>query len=242
MSGYHGHIARIDAAVAAVTEASDRDTLATVLCSAVAAVTGARTVVLSEGTFEAREDIARFDSPGAALGLHPIQAGQTVHDDVRRRTDLDPRADGSPVTVFEIEPDAGHTLLLVDGTLTAEVHENVQLLIDLAVVTAERLDSQERLRDRQLRLRTLGEQLRLLDAGTSGTTPPSSERAAEFASAAALLTDRERDILESMLQGASNADIARAHTLSVETVKTHVKNILRKMGAANRAELIARSG
>lgn len=55
------------------------------------------------------------------------------------------------------------------------------------------------------------------------------------------LTRREREVLPLILRGLANADIARELYVSLETVKTHVKNILRKSGAANRAELIARS-
>ena len=39
--------------------------------------------------------------------------------------------------------------------------------------------------------------------------------------------------------GASNADIADELVITVETVKTHVKRILRKIGAINRSEAIA---
>jgi LuxR family transcriptional regulator, regulator of acetate metabolism len=55
-----------------------------------------------------------------------------------------------------------------------------------------------------------------------------------------LLTRREVDVLEHMVRGETNADIARALVVSEGTVKFHVKNILRKMHAANRAEATSR--
>jgi DNA-binding CsgD family transcriptional regulator len=55
-----------------------------------------------------------------------------------------------------------------------------------------------------------------------------------------LLTRREIDVLEHMVRGETNADIARALTVSQGTVKFHVKNILRKLHAANRAEATSR--
>ena len=55
----------------------------------------------------------------------------------------------------------------------------------------------------------------------------------------AALSDREREVFERLVAGASNADIADALVITVETVKTHVKRILRKVGAINRAEAIA---
>ncbi|HEY5857796.1 MAG TPA: helix-turn-helix transcriptional regulator [Aldersonia sp.] len=54
------------------------------------------------------------------------------------------------------------------------------------------------------------------------------------------LTRREREILQLVLLGLSNSDIASDLVISVETAKSHVKSILRKCGAANRAELINR--
>ncbi|HEY5856523.1 MAG TPA: helix-turn-helix transcriptional regulator, partial [Aldersonia sp.] len=54
------------------------------------------------------------------------------------------------------------------------------------------------------------------------------------------LTTREREILTHVLTGSSNVVIARELVISVETVRTHVKRVLRKCGVANRAEFIAR--
>jgi DNA-binding CsgD family transcriptional regulator len=56
---------------------------------------------------------------------------------------------------------------------------------------------------------------------------------------AATLSDRERQIFERLVLGASNAEIADELVITVETTKTHVKRILRKIGAINRCEAIA---
>lgn len=56
---------------------------------------------------------------------------------------------------------------------------------------------------------------------------------------AASLSHRERQVFELLVAGASNADIADQLVITVETVKTHVKRILRKVGAINRSEAIA---
>lgn len=55
-----------------------------------------------------------------------------------------------------------------------------------------------------------------------------------------LLTRRELEVLELMASGASNAEIAKRLRIAVGTVKSHVKHILRKLRAANRAEAVAR--
>jgi DNA-binding CsgD family transcriptional regulator len=56
---------------------------------------------------------------------------------------------------------------------------------------------------------------------------------------AATLSDRERQVFERLVLGASNVEIADELVITVETVKTHVKRILRKIGAINRSEAIA---
>jgi DNA-binding NarL/FixJ family response regulator len=57
---------------------------------------------------------------------------------------------------------------------------------------------------------------------------------------ASLLTTREREVLELMASGATNTQIAQDLVVSEGTVKSHVKRILRKLHAANRAEAVAR--
>jgi DNA-binding CsgD family transcriptional regulator len=51
---------------------------------------------------------------------------------------------------------------------------------------------------------------------------------------AATLSHRERQVFERLVLGASNAEIADELVITIETVKTHVKRILRKIGAINR--------
>lgn len=53
------------------------------------------------------------------------------------------------------------------------------------------------------------------------------------------LTDRESDVLELMVTGATNQAIADKLVITEGTVKSHVKHILRKYGAVNRAQAIA---
>ena len=54
--------------------------------------------------------------------------------------------------------------------------------------------------------------------------------------AASPLTARERDVLAEITQGRSNREIARALSLSEKTVKTHVSNVLMKLGVADRTQ------
>jgi DNA-binding CsgD family transcriptional regulator len=59
-------------------------------------------------------------------------------------------------------------------------------------------------------------------------------------SAAEPLTDRERQIVRLISDGASNPEIAQRLFLSRKTVERHVSNVLKKVGVRNRAELAAR--
>jgi DNA-binding NarL/FixJ family response regulator len=52
-----------------------------------------------------------------------------------------------------------------------------------------------------------------------------------------LLTPREADVLELLQGGRSNAEIAQALHVSIETVRTHVRRIYRKLGVRTRREL-----
>ncbi|MEV0649220.1 response regulator transcription factor [Phytomonospora sp. NPDC050363] len=52
------------------------------------------------------------------------------------------------------------------------------------------------------------------------------------------LTGRETDVLRLMAAGLSNLDIAARLYVSLETVKTHVGNILAKLGADNRTQAV----
>jgi DNA-binding CsgD family transcriptional regulator len=55
----------------------------------------------------------------------------------------------------------------------------------------------------------------------------------------ATLTARELEVLHLMSEGASNAAIGIALVISQATVKSHVRHILRKLGAANRTEAVS---
>lgn len=56
------------------------------------------------------------------------------------------------------------------------------------------------------------------------------------------LTEREREVLALLSQGASNREVASELYLSIDTVKTHVRKVFTKLGVGNRtqAALVAR--
>lgn len=67
--------------------------------------------------------------------------------------------------------------------------------------------------------------------GVHGSSPSTTDE---------LLTPREREIIEMMVLGRSNRDIADKLHLAPNTIKAQVARLLRKLGAANRAEAVGR--
>ena len=55
------------------------------------------------------------------------------------------------------------------------------------------------------------------------------------------LTGRERDVLNGLLTGLSNKEIAREHGLSEVTIKHHLKSLRSKLGARNRTHAVCRA-
>ena len=53
------------------------------------------------------------------------------------------------------------------------------------------------------------------------------------------LSDREHTVLRLLVAGAANKEIARALGVSVNTVKSHVRNVYAKLGVRNRGRLVA---
>src|SRR6267378_7011439 len=80
--------------------------------------------------------------------------------------------------------------------------------------------------------------LRSVHAGGLALGPRVATRIADWMKQQALTT-REGDILRQMMLGLSNKGIAAKLTVAVGTVKTHVKSVLEKLGAASRTEAVA---
>jgi DNA-binding NarL/FixJ family response regulator len=68
---------------------------------------------------------------------------------------------------------------------------------------------------------------RVILASAAGTPDPDKDP----------LTERERQVLACIEQGMSNKQIARQLAISTTTVRTHVSNVLRKLGLENRTQL-----
>lgn len=86
----------------------------------------------------------------------------------------------------------------------------------LAVMNALRFDAEQRSRNRRLRV---------------------EENNGDVAERLAALSEREREVLDQVLQGRQTRDIAEALAISVKTVEFHRARIRDKLGVASLAEL-----
>lgn len=54
------------------------------------------------------------------------------------------------------------------------------------------------------------------------------------------LTAKERELLKGLVAGRSNQQLADEHHVSINTIKTHLKNLYKKMSVSNRAQAVSR--
>lgn len=88
--------------------------------------------------------------------------------------------------------------------------------------------------------------IRQVAAGQGALSPEITARVMRFAATrrqqpAITLSPRERQVLVKVAAGATTAEIATALVISKNTVKTHIRRILKKLDASNRTEAVARA-
>jgi NarL family two-component system response regulator LiaR len=88
----------------------------------------------------------------------------------------------------------------------------------------------------------LANAIRAAQAGRATLSPEAAQALVHAASQPRTpgldLTDREREVLTLMIDGLNNTQIAARLTVSPSTVKSHVSNILAKLGVASRTEAV----
>ena len=88
----------------------------------------------------------------------------------------------------------------------------------------------------------LARAIRAAYAGRATLSPEAAQALVETASqppAIGLdLTEREREVLALLIEGLNNTQIAGRLTVSPSTIKSHVSNILSKLGVASRTEAV----
>jgi len=86
----------------------------------------------------------------------------------------------------------------------------------------------------------------LLDSINAALSSDASMRktnasAGGFEQCLALLTEREREVLDHLLAGRTNKQTARALGISPRTAETHRRNLMRKFGVGSATELMSLS-
>lgn len=84
--------------------------------------------------------------------------------------------------------------------------------------------------------------IRAAHAGRATLSPGAAQSLVETANQPAVpgldLTERELEVLALMVEGLNNTQIASRLTVSSSTIKSHVSNILSKLGVASRTEAV----
>jgi len=88
--------------------------------------------------------------------------------------------------------------------------------------------------------------IRQVAAGKSILSPEVTARVMRAAAVrsgqtAVSLSDREQEVLGELARGATTSEIAATLVISENTVKTHIRRILKKLGVNNRAEAVAQA-
>jgi len=144
--------------------------------------------------------------------------------------------EGETVGLLHADADAERSareLDAVDLEVAALYGEGLGEVFDRAVL---RETLQRHRSELQSAINWLSERLGRLGADARTVTMPSDIDL----EAVDALTPRELEVLGLMARGRTNAAIARALVVREGTVKYHVKNVLRKLGARSRADAVAR--
>jgi DNA-binding NarL/FixJ family response regulator len=165
-------------------------------------------------------------------------------------------ADGVPVDEIEaaVEKHAPNVVLLNFGTLRApaqvyqlhQAHPDTRIVVLANRPTAAEcnqmlsfgatacLSKETEARDviNAIHLASRGMHVLPRSAASAGGPESAAVEGAE------LLTPREAEVLELLLAGRTNAQIAHQLSIGIETVRTHARNIYRKLGIGSRRELV----
>lgn len=159
-------------------------------------------------------------------GRQAIAAAERLRPDVVLLDLMMPKVDGATATA-EIRARAPETRILILTTfgtscdLARALENGAHGVLLKSVTNDELLDG-----------------VRQVASGQRVLSPEVRQMLQEDPTATAL-SPRQLQILDSITRGLSNAQIAAQYDISLESVKTHVKRLLGKIGAANRSEAAA---
>ena len=162
----------------------------------------------------------------AASGAAALPKVRKLKPDVVVMDLMMPGMDGAEATrrILETEPETKVLILTTYGTANALAHA-----LDAGARGAV-LKNED--------FTDLVDSIRTVAAGGRAVSPE-IEQMLETDPPLPELAPRQREILQHITRGLSNADIATQLGISVPTVKEHIRALLDKIGASNRSEAIA---
>ncbi|MEV8322620.1 response regulator transcription factor [Kitasatospora sp. NPDC056731] len=170
----------------------------------------------------------------AADGVDAVEQAQRLRPDVVLMDVRMPRRNGIEATRQLLAESAAPPKVVVITTFENDGYVTAALSAGASGFVLKRLP-----------VRQIAEAVRVAAAGEAILFPAALRRmvsARPLDSAEALpraaLTVREEEVLRSMATGQSNPEIAESLRVSLETVKTHVGNVLTKLGAQNRTHAV----
>jgi DNA-binding CsgD family transcriptional regulator len=241
---------RLDLAVRALGGAASRKELLQRACLALAQVCSAERVVLSGIYAGHAVPIAMHDAGGdvalpSEFDVVPESGEARALRSGYVRWPTEPVAElrsmfPAGCSIHAVRIDASPAALLhVDAEIDTVRHDSIAVCAEMLGACFRRLGLVAR-RSRQLELLRASARSWTGDWDAAALVDPPAVGARPAPQPVESLTDRETEVLGLILTGASNSVIATELVITVDTVKSHVKRILRKLGATNRSELIAR--
>lgn len=146
-----------------------------------------------------------------------------------------PNKDGLTATRELLERDPHGPLVMVLTTFEVDDYVYEALQAGASGFLLKRVPPQELID--AIRLVTTGESL-VFPALTRNLVEANTQRSTADTGLLVTLTDREREVLVELAHGRSNQEIGEALFIGSETVKSHVANVLVKLGVRDRVHAV----